>query len=38
MRRASASIRLSPGGQAAAEAGLPARKVADYLNDLDQIP
>jgi hypothetical protein len=27
---------LLPGGQAAA--GLPSRQVADYLNDLDQIP
>jgi len=27
---------LLPGGQAAA--GLPSRQVADYLNDLDQVP
>jgi hypothetical protein len=35
MKRAFASIRFSPGGQAAA--GIPSRQVTDYLHDLDQI-
>ena len=36
MRRALASIRCSPADRP--RLASPSRKVADYLNDLDQIP